>query len=74
MDYVFDELKYYVSISQEKAEPAAVDGTWQAESLIEPSLKEEFTAAVRNYLESTGDKDYHPWSNNQVVDLVHPSL
>lgn len=61
-------------MSRDLAEPAAVDGTWQADGVIEPSLKEEFLAAVRIHLKSSADKDHHPWADNQVVDLAHPSL
>ena len=48
---------------------------WQSDKLIPTSLKEELVSAVAP-LETVPDaeKDWHPGSNRQVLDLVHPSL
>jgi hypothetical protein len=48
---------------------------YQADSLIPAELKQKFIDEVR-VLEDVPDsqKDWHPGSNNQVLDLVHPSL
>ncbi|XP_012277913.1 uncharacterized protein LOC105698320 [Orussus abietinus] len=73
--YVFEELRYYASQCSGVITVGAVSRTWQADGLIEPDVKEAFKKAVyelENVDES--EKDYHPWSNKQVVDLVHPSL
>ena len=47
----------------------------KSDSAIPYTLKEELKAAVQP-LEDVPDeqKDWHPGSNNQVLDLVHPSL
>nr|XP_023030489.1 uncharacterized protein LOC111518306 [Leptinotarsa decemlineata]XP_023030490.1 uncharacterized protein LOC111518306 [Leptinotarsa decemlineata]XP_023030491.1 uncharacterized protein LOC111518306 [Leptinotarsa decemlineata]XP_023030492.1 uncharacterized protein LOC111518306 [Leptinotarsa decemlineata] len=76
VDYVFDELKYYASRTSNGIEVGAIDGTWQASRLIDPQLKNNFKKYVHDTLENVDEsqKDYHPWSKNQVVDLVHPSL
>lgn len=47
----------------------------KSDSLVPPELAAELQAAVR-VLEDVPDhqKDWHPGSNEQVLDLVHPSL
>lgn len=49
--------------------------TYKSDILIPQSLKEELIACVKP-LEDVPEnlKDWHPHSNNQVLDLVHPSL
>lgn len=48
---------------------------WQSDKLIPETLREELLSAVAP-LESVPDteKDWHPGSNGQVLDLVYPSL
>ncbi|KAJ3086167.1 hypothetical protein HK102_013454 [Quaeritorhiza haematococci] len=78
IDFVFDELRYMATKYEDllPVEPSAVDGTWQADGLVEAELKNRFKDAVARLLEnvSESNKDWHPGSNNQVLDLVHPSL
>jgi hypothetical protein len=75
MKYVFDELEYYDSIRDGAIGPAAVDGTWQADDIIPKEIKEALINGVSK-LENVDEAqiDYHPGSDNQVIDLVHPSL
>ncbi|XP_037043321.1 uncharacterized protein LOC119079482 [Bradysia coprophila] len=74
-DYVLAELSHYLSIKDGSIEVAAVDGTWQSDTLIDNELRKTFIEEVSD-LENVPDseKDWHPGSNNQVLDLVHPSL
>jgi hypothetical protein len=48
---------------------------WVSDSLISSDLRDQLIAAVHP-LENVPDveKDWHPRSDNQVLDLVHPSL
>lgn len=66
---------HYLSIKDGSIEVAAVDCTWQSDALIDKKLYDEFIACV-SVLEDVPDakKDWHPGSNDQVLDLVHPSL
>jgi Protein of unknown function (DUF4246) len=54
---------------------AAVDGTWQSDTLFSEELRQALLQEVSR-LENVPEhaKDWHPGSNNQVLDLVHPSL
>lgn len=79
--YIFDELNYYSNINYTPTswncliEPASVDGTYQSDNLIPGIILNDFKQYC-GYLENIADdkKDYHPGSNNQVINLVHPSL
>ncbi|KAJ2702864.1 hypothetical protein H4218_000576 [Coemansia sp. IMI 209128] len=77
IDYVFAELNYYVSLHKPGTNVVlgAVDGVWCSDSLVD----DETTQALKDYaaiLENVParDKDWHPNSNDQVLNLIHPSL
>ena len=48
---------------------------WQSGSLVPADIRNELLTCVAQ-LEDVSDeeKDWHPGSNNQVLDLVHPSM
>nr|WBO80084.1 DUF4246 domain-containing protein [Streptomyces sp. SBE_14.2] len=75
--YVLDELAYYATLRDERTgiEVSAVDGVWQSDSLVEEDLRVRLREAVR-VLEDVPEEeqDWHPGSDGQVLDLVHPSL
>ena len=52
---------------------AAVIGTFAADDVLPAPLIDELSAGF-DRLASAGPKDWHPGSNEQVLDLVHPSL
>ncbi|CAI7853501.1 unnamed protein product [Closterium sp. NIES-54] len=59
-----------------KVLPSAVDGVFiSPDPPLDPSLKQLFLDGITT-LESVPEDqiDYHPGSNHQVVDLIHPSL
>ncbi|ODQ79766.1 hypothetical protein BABINDRAFT_62012 [Babjeviella inositovora NRRL Y-12698] len=83
IDYVFQELEWYEKLKNESGDLfqpmchesifASLDGI----QVIEDDLKSLFRREAFKLLEegvSEGKKDWHPNSNNQVLDLVHPSL
>ncbi len=43
-------------------------------NFVVPDLKANLVANIAKLEKSTEAVDYHPGSNNQVIDLVHPSL
>lgn len=48
---------------------------YKSDTVIEPQLIQELASAVKPLEEvPDAEKDWHPGSNNQVLDLVHPSL
>ena len=75
--YVLAELERYAALRDPATgvEVSVADGVWQSDSLIEEELRSRLAEAVRP-LEDVPDseKDWHPGSNGQVLDLVHPSL
>ncbi|NUS45253.1 MAG: DUF4246 domain-containing protein [Mycobacteriaceae bacterium] len=75
--YVLAELAYYAELRDERTgiEVSAVDGVWQSDSLVDADLRARLGEAVR-VLEDVpaAERDWHPGSDGQVLDLVHPSL
>ena len=75
IDYVLDELEYYDSIRDGSLEMSAVDGVWQSDDLIPSDVKQSLVACVAPFENvPEKDKDWHPGTNQQVLDLIHPSL
>ncbi|MFG2431445.1 DUF4246 domain-containing protein [Streptomyces sp. NPDC048590] len=75
--YVLDELAHYAELRDAATgvEVSAVDGVWQSDTLIDEGLRSRLREAVRVLEEVPEDeRDWHPGSGGQVLDLVHPSL
>ncbi|KAL3670202.1 hypothetical protein V7S43_004515 [Phytophthora oleae] len=55
--------------------PGGIDGVWISDNVIPEDVATKFKSEV-SVLENVPDneKDWHPDSDNQVLDLVHPSL
>ncbi|MFE9017925.1 DUF4246 domain-containing protein [Streptomyces sp. NPDC007808] len=75
--YVLAELQHYAALRDGRTgiEVSAVDGVWQSDTLIDDDLRSRLRDAVR-VLEQVpeAEQDWHPGSDGQVLDLVHPSL
>ncbi|MYW04941.1 DUF4246 domain-containing protein [Streptomyces sp. SID3343] len=75
--YVIAELSHYAALRDARTgiEVSAVDGVWQSDTLIDDRLGSRLRAAVR-VLEQVpeAEQDWHPGSDGQVLDLLHPSL
>ncbi|MFE9856423.1 DUF4246 domain-containing protein [Streptomyces sp. NPDC005780] len=75
--YVLAELVHYAALRDGRTgiEVSAVDGVWQSDTLVDDKLGSRLREAVR-VLEQVPDaeRDWHPGSDGQVLDLVHPSL
>ncbi|KAG0296262.1 hypothetical protein BGZ96_009908 [Linnemannia gamsii] len=82
LDYIFKELEWHVQRPQDQIDRgtiAAIDigieGTHRSDGLIPEELKNRLLRCVKKLEDVPEDKkDWHPGSNNQVLDLVHPSL
>ena len=76
MDWAIDELRYKAKLFEDIGAVAVYTGhVVKSDTIVPESLKFELQAAVAD-LEDVPDrrKDWHPGSNGQVLDLVHPSL
>ncbi|MFJ7589650.1 DUF4246 domain-containing protein [Streptomyces sp. NPDC097617] len=75
--YVLAELVHYAALRDGRTgiEVSAVDGVWQSDTLVDDKLGSRLREAVRVLEEvPEAEKDWHPGSGGQVLDLVHPSL
>ncbi|MFD5268924.1 DUF4246 domain-containing protein [Streptomyces sp. NPDC058335] len=75
--YVLAELHHYAALREGRTgvEVSAVDGVWQSDTLVDDKLRSRLREAVRVLEEvPEAEKDWHPGSDGQVLDLVHPSL
>ncbi|MGW3404823.1 DUF4246 domain-containing protein [Streptomyces zhihengii] len=75
--HVLAELAHYAALRDGRTgvEVSAVDGVWQSDTLIDGGLRSRLRAAVRVLEEvPEEERDWHPGSGGQVLDLVHPSL
>ncbi|MFC4495798.1 DUF4246 domain-containing protein [Streptomyces ovatisporus] len=75
--YVLAELRHYAALRDGRTgiEVSAVDGVWQSDTLVDERLRSRLREAVR-VLEQVpeAERDWHPGSGGQVLNLVHPSL
>ncbi|EWC43842.1 hypothetical protein DRE_07286 [Drechslerella stenobrocha 248] len=84
IEFVYGELveRYKAYVEKLKAEGGAaagvepdLDGVWRGDGLVDEDLRKELLAAVATLEDVPEDeKDWHPGSDKQVLDLVHPSL
>ncbi|OJD17723.1 hypothetical protein AJ78_02187 [Emergomyces pasteurianus Ep9510] len=76
MDWIIKELQFKSTGFQSSGNLLVYDaGVVKSDAAIPESLKNALKSAAAR-LEDIPDheKDYHPHSDNQVIDLVHPSL
>ncbi|KAI0324721.1 hypothetical protein GY45DRAFT_1288418 [Cubamyces sp. BRFM 1775] len=77
LNHLFDQLRYVARQRDQKTgtTPTTIPMVYEAPSLIPSSLKSGIRE-LANMLENVPDdqKDWHPGSKSQVLDLVHPSL
>ncbi|TCD63734.1 hypothetical protein EIP91_004985 [Steccherinum ochraceum] len=77
INYVFTELEAYARLLQPETgiQHACNDATFCSYSLVADDISRVLRQGVA-HLENVRDvqKDWHPGSNDQVLDLVHPSL
>ncbi|KAJ2782226.1 hypothetical protein GGI15_002976 [Coemansia interrupta] len=75
--YALDKLDYFASLHAPGSSigMSPVEQVWVSDSLIDPDTEtklKEYVAILEDVPDSK--KDWHPNSNNQVLNLIHPSL
>lgn len=74
MDYVIAELRFNTKKFRETGIVTVYDGgIVKSDSAVAESVRLALKEAVQP-LEDAPEKDYHPGSDEKVLDLVHPSL
>ncbi|KAH9925048.1 uncharacterized protein BXZ73DRAFT_50116 [Epithele typhae] len=77
LKYIFEELEYEASQLDPTTGSFAtsIRGVYESRSLINSDLKAQLVRASSIFENVPDeDKDWHPYTDNQVLDLVHPSL
>ncbi|KAH9940080.1 uncharacterized protein BXZ73DRAFT_43065 [Epithele typhae] len=77
IEYIFDELVYEASMRDPATGifASAIKKAYESQSLIDGALKAQLVEVASAFENVPDDeKDWHPGSDNQVLDLVHPSL
>jgi hypothetical protein len=76
VNFVLAELECYFVPQVDRAAlitPDAVDGVFRCDELLAPAAAAKLRAALAA-LEANGPPDWHPGSDELVLDVVHPSL
>eukprot|EP00916_Digyalum_oweni_P013015 GHVL01021391.1.p1 GENE.GHVL01021391.1~~GHVL01021391.1.p1 ORF type:complete len:420 (+),score=102.86 GHVL01021391.1:92-1351(+) len=73
-DFVLEELKFHASLSDDNIRLSPVLGAWESDTLINKDMKNKLCDYVTNWENNLVKKDFHPNTNNQILDLIHPSL
>ena len=75
VNWCIEELKYKTDVFRQFNCVEALDGVWKSDTIIPESLRLALLKATRP-LEDVPEKekDWHPGSDEQVLDLVHPSI
>ncbi|KAF9151654.1 hypothetical protein BG015_006407 [Linnemannia schmuckeri] len=82
IDYVFKELDWFAQKRQEQIDndvkttiDMVVEGTRRSNGLIPEELRDRLLKYIKKLEDVLDDKkDWHPGSDEKVLDLVHPSL
>src|SRR5208282_5120156 len=73
--FVIDELAYYDKLRDGSTQVADVDGVYKSSDLLPLELKSNFNQLVAALAEiPEKEKDWHPGSDNMVLDLIHPGF
>ena len=69
------QIAHYAALGGDGVELSPVVGVFQSDSVLTPALTSALRAAIAPLVDvPDAHKDWHPGSNEQVLDLVHPSL
>lgn len=77
VDFVLEELAWYEKVANNTSgfQCGCHDSIVFSDTSVESKLRDQFVKLAEQLEELFDGKfDYHPGSNEQVVDLVHPSL
>lgn len=76
MEHLIAELQWKASKAPKSASIVVYNGdVVKSDKAVEPELMQSLCAGIKMFEEAHSTcKDYHPGSNEQVLDLVHPSL
>jgi hypothetical protein len=75
VDWCMAELRYKADVFRQTHCVETLDSVWKSDTLISEELRNALQRAVAPLMDvPEREKDWHPGSNDQVLDLVHPSI
>ena len=75
MDWIIKELQWKISFLKKDGYVEIFDGVIKSDTAVTKELQDALKEAVKPLEDAPEDqKDYHPGSDDKVLDLVHPSL
>lgn len=72
LQYIVDELLHNSQFSNNQVCQSSIDGVWMSDYNINETLRQRLAALVAPI--EANCTDFHPNSNEQVLDLVHPHM
>ena len=74
-EWSIEELRHKAVLFKERQLVEALDGVFKSDTIVPEDLRESLKQGVRPLEEVPNrKKDWHPGSDGQVLDLVHPSI
>ncbi|KAH0487732.1 MAG: uncharacterized protein KVP18_004350 [Porospora cf. gigantea A] len=75
IQYAIDECQWWAKQALKEAQISAVEGVFLADNVVSDDLRLKLSSGLKRLENVPNDqKDWHPRSDNQVLDLIHPSL
>ena len=76
VDWCIAELQHKAKIFNETGAVSVFTGdVVKSDTIVPPSIQDELKAAVKPLEDVPAQlEDWHPYSDDQVLDLIHPSL
>lgn len=74
-DWAIAELRYKARLLPQIDCIEALDGVWKSDTIVPSYLRESLRRAIARLEDLRAkDLDWHPGSDGQVLDIVHPSI
>ncbi|KAL8942147.1 MAG: hypothetical protein Q9216_001832 [Gyalolechia sp. 2 TL-2023] len=74
-EWAVAEVKYKAELWKQISCIEALDGVWKSDTIVGEDIRKGLEETVRPLEDiSADDQDWHPGSNGQVLDLIHPSI
>eukprot|EP00915_Cephaloidophora_sp_WS-2016_P002106 GHVH01002831.1.p1 GENE.GHVH01002831.1~~GHVH01002831.1.p1 ORF type:complete len:614 (+),score=92.48 GHVH01002831.1:106-1947(+) len=74
IEYAIAECQFYADLARDVCRHAPVEGVFEADYSCDLELKKNLIDGLSKLMSESDEQDWHPGSDNQVLDIIHPSL